>query len=64
VSEESARAEDAGELRRKLLAGCGTDMFGEWSLGARPHLYPLVRGFDQFYRFLVGADSFFPAPAD
>ncbi len=42
-------------------AGYKTGMFGKWHLGTRNHLHPLSRGFDQFFGFLGGAHSFFPA---
>ena len=42
-------------------AGYKTGMFGKWHLGTRAHLHPLSRGFDQFFGFLAGAHSFFPA---
>lgn len=45
-------------------AGYVTGMFGKWHLGTRPHFHPQSRGFDQFYGFLAGAHSFFPAPSD
>ena len=43
-------------------AGYATGMFGKWHLGSRPHFHPQSRGFDEFYGFLAGAHSFFPAP--
>ncbi len=42
-------------------AGYTTGMFGKWHLGARPQFHPEARGFDEFYGFLAGAHSFFPA---
>jgi arylsulfatase A-like enzyme len=42
-------------------AGYATGMFGKWHLGTRRHLHPLSRGFDEFYGFLAGAHSFYPA---
>ena len=42
-------------------AGYVTGMFGKWHLGTRQHLHPQARGFDEFYGFLAGAHSFFPA---
>lgn len=42
-------------------AGYRTGMFGKWHLGTRRHLHPQARGFDEFYGFLAGAHSFFPA---
>lgn len=44
-------------------AGYVTGMFGKWHLGSRPHFHPQSRGFDEFYGFLAGAHSFFPAKA-
>jgi len=45
-------------------AGYATGMFGKWHLGSRPHFHPQSRGFDDFYGFLAGAHSFFPAPSE
>ena len=42
-------------------AGYATGMFGKWHLGTQPHFHPQARGFDEFYGFLAGAHSFFPA---
>lgn len=42
-------------------AGYVTGMFGKWHLGTQPQFHPLSRGFDEFYGFLAGAHSFFPA---
>ena len=42
-------------------AGYVTGMFGKWHLGTQPQFHPQARGFDQFYGFLAGAHSFFPA---
>ncbi len=42
-------------------AGYATGMFGKWHLGTRDYFHPLNRGFDEFYGFLAGAHSFFPA---
>ena len=42
-------------------SGYATGMFGKWHLGSRPHFHPQSRGFDQFYGFLAGAHSYFPA---
>ncbi|PHR90936.1 MAG: sulfatase, partial [Blastopirellula sp.] len=42
-------------------AGYATGMFGKWHLGTQPQFHPQVRGFDQFYGFLAGAHTFFPA---
>ena len=44
-------------------AGYVTGMFGKWHLGTQPQFHPLARGFDEFYGFLAGAHSFFPAKA-
>jgi len=44
-------------------AGYVTGMFGKWHLGTQPQFHPRVRGFDEFYGFLAGAHSFFPAKA-
>jgi len=42
-------------------AGYATGMFGKWHLGTRAHFHPHQRGFDEFFGFLAGAHSFFPA---
>ncbi len=42
-------------------AGYATGMFGKWHLGTRKFFRPQQRGFDEFYGFLAGAHSFFPA---
>ena len=42
-------------------AGYATGMFGKWHLGTRKFFQPQQRGFDEFYGFLSGAHSFFPA---
>ncbi len=42
-------------------AGYVTGMFGKWHLGTQPQFHPQARGFDEFYGFLAGAHSFFPA---
>ena len=44
-------------------AGYVTGMFGKWHLGTQPQFHPQTRGFDEFYGFLAGAHSFFPAKA-
>ena len=44
-------------------AGYVTGMFGKWHLGTQPQFHPQARGFDEFYGFLAGAHSFFPAKA-
>ena len=45
-------------------AGYVTGMFGKWHLGSRQHFHPQSRGFDEFYGFLAGAHSFFPAKGE
>jgi arylsulfatase A-like enzyme len=45
-------------------AGYVTGMFGKWHLGTQPQFHPQSRGFDEFYGFLAGAHSFFPAKRD
>ena len=42
-------------------AGYATGMFGKWHLGTREYFHPLARGFDEFFGFLAGAHSYFPA---
>ena len=44
-------------------AGYVTGMFGKWHLGTQPQFHPQARGFDEFYGFLAGAHSIFPAKA-
>ena len=44
-------------------AGYVTGMFGKWHLGTQPQFHPQARGFDEFYGFLAGAHSSFPAKA-
>ena len=44
-------------------AGYVTGIFGKWHLGTQPQFHPQSRGFDEFYGFLAGAHSFFPAKA-
>ena len=48
----------ADVLRR---GGYRTAAFGKWHLGTREHLHPQSRGFDEYFGFLGGAHSFFPA---
>ena len=45
-------------------AGYATGMFGKWHLGTRDYFHPQQRGFDEFFGFLAGAHSFFPAELD
>jgi arylsulfatase A-like enzyme len=42
-------------------AGYATGMFGKWHLGTREYFHPQARGFDEFFGFLAGAHSYFPA---
>ncbi len=42
-------------------AGYATGMFGKWHLGSRDYFHPQARGFDEFFGFLSGQHSFFPA---
>jgi len=46
--------------RLKAL-GYKTGAVGKWHLGEAPQFHPMKRGFDEFYGFLGGARSFFPA---
>ncbi|MBM3737605.1 MAG: sulfatase [Acidobacteria bacterium] len=39
-------------------AGYTSGIFGKWHLGVRPGYHPLERGFDEFYGFLVGGNSY------
>jgi arylsulfatase A-like enzyme len=42
-------------------AGYATAAIGKWHLGTQPQFHPQVRGFDEFYGFLSGKHSYFPA---
>ena len=44
----------------ELLKGAGyaTGMVGKWHLGMHETFHPLRRGFDEFYGFLAGANSY------
>ncbi len=41
-------------------AGYTSSIIGKWHLGAHKSLYPLQRGFDEFYGFLSGGHHYFP----
>ena len=67
-----ARNEDPGmglPLKQSTLAdalqkaGYVTAIVGKWHLGGTAHYHPYRRGCDEFYGFLAGAHSFFPAKA-
>jgi arylsulfatase A-like enzyme len=46
---------------RFKAAGYATGLVGKWHLGAAPEFHPQKRGFGEFYGFLGGAHSYFPA---
>jgi arylsulfatase A-like enzyme len=41
--------------------GYVSGLIGKWHLGARPQFHPLRRGFNEFWGFLGGSHSYFPA---
>jgi arylsulfatase A-like enzyme len=47
-------------LLPKMLkkAGYSTGMVGKWHLGGNPEFHPMSRGFDEFFGFLHGANSY------
>jgi arylsulfatase A-like enzyme len=49
---------------RLRVAGYRTGAIGKWHLGYRPELWPLQRGFDQFFGFIGGAHSYVQAGRD
>lgn len=48
---------------RLQAAGYATGAIGKWHLGKEPQFHPLARGFQEFYGFLGGGRSYFPAKA-
>jgi arylsulfatase A-like enzyme len=46
---------------RLRSAGYATGMVGKWHLGGAERFNPVKRGFDDFFGFLGGAHSYFPA---
>src|SRR6476646_10555827 len=46
---------------RLKAAGYATGLVGKWHLGGAPRFHPQRRGFDEFFGFLGGAHSYFPA---
>src|SRR5947207_10509346 len=46
---------------RLKAAGYATGLVGKWHLGGQPQFHPQKRGFDEFFGFLGGAHSYFPA---
>jgi arylsulfatase A-like enzyme len=48
---------------RLKAAGYVTGLVGKWHLGAAEQFQPPKRGFDEFFGFLGGAHSYFPAKA-
>lgn len=49
--------------QRLKSAGYATALVGKWHLGNADEFHPLDRGFDEFFGFLGGAHSYFPAQA-
>ena len=45
---------------RLKAAGYATALVGKWHLGGAPEMHPQRRGFDEFFGFLGGANSFLP----
>jgi arylsulfatase A-like enzyme len=48
---------------RLKAAGYATGLVGKWHLGDQPQFHPARRGFDEFWGFLGGGRSYFPAPS-
>lgn len=48
---------------RLKAAGYKTGMVGKWHLGAAPKFNPVSRGFEEYFGFLGGAHTYFPAKA-
>src|SRR5205085_361327 len=46
---------------RFKAAGYATGLVGKWHLGSAPEYHPQRRGFGEFFGFLGGAHSYFPA---
>src|SRR5262245_44815552 len=46
---------------RLKAAGYATALVGKWHLGSAEKFHPQKRGFDEFFGFLGGAHSYFPA---
>jgi arylsulfatase A-like enzyme len=46
---------------RLRAAGYATGLVGKWHLGGAAKFHPQKRGFDEFFGFLGGAHSYFPA---
>src|SRR5262245_29313133 len=46
---------------RLKAAGYATGRVGKWHLGSAEKFHPQKRGFDEFFGFLGGAHSYFPA---
>jgi arylsulfatase A-like enzyme len=46
---------------RLKAAGYATGLVGKWHLGGAPRFHPQRRGFDEFFGFLGGGHSYFPA---
>ncbi len=46
---------------RLQTAGYATGMVGKWHLGSTPEFHPQRRGFQEFFGFLDGARSYYPA---
>ena len=52
---------EATLAERLKAAGYVTGMVGKWHLGFKPDLQPTARGFDEFFGFLGGANSYLPS---
>jgi arylsulfatase A-like enzyme len=46
---------------RLRALGYATGLVGKWHLGGIPKMHPTARGFQEFFGFLGGAHSYFPA---
>ena len=44
--------------------GYATGLIGKWHLGVAPKFFPLRRGFDEFFGFLMGSRSYYQKTAD
>ncbi len=51
---------EATLAERLKAAGYVTGMVGKWHLGFKPDLQPTARGFDEYFGFLGGANTYLP----